>query len=58
MNQPNFLRVRGERCPRPLLTSMSVGQVSNKSVEKSMGDLGHDQRELQSNTEHEAIVQK
>ena len=40
MNRPNFLHVRGERCPRPLITSTTTGQGSNKSVEKSTGRHG------------------
>ena len=40
MNRPNFLRVRGERCPRPLMTSTMAGQGFDKSIEKSMGRHG------------------
>jgi len=36
MNRPNFSHVRGERCPRSLMTSMTIGQGSDKSAEKSM----------------------
>ena len=35
-----FLRVRGERCPRPLLTSTTAGQGSDKSAEKGTGRRG------------------
>ena len=33
-----FSRVQGERCPRPLLTSTTVGQGSDKSIEKGYGE--------------------
>ena len=39
-NRPNPLCVRGERCPRPLLTSTTAGQGFDKSAEKSTGTCG------------------
>ena len=42
----------------PLLTSTTVGQGSDKSVEKGYEkNMGHDRREPWANVEHEAIVQ-
>ena len=35
MNRPNFSRVRGERCPRPLMTSIAIGHGSDKGIERS-----------------------
>ena len=40
MNRPNFLRVRGERCLRPLMTSIATGQGSGNSAERSTGRRG------------------
>ena len=50
-------RVRGERRAMPLLTSMTVGQGSDKSAERVWGDVGHDRREPRANAKHEATVQ-
>ena len=40
------------------MTSTMVEQVSDKSTEKSTGDMGHDRREPQVDAEHEATMQK
>ena len=38
MNRSIFSCVRGERRPRPLMTSMTAGQGSNKSAKKEYGE--------------------
>ena len=54
MNRPNFLRVRGEQCPRPLMTNTAARQGSDKSPEKEYGEtqvtacVNHRRREAQS----------
>ena len=54
MNQPNFSCVRGERCPRPLMTNTAARQGSDKSPEKSTGRCGSRQALTTGDVKHKA----
>ena len=54
MNQLKFSRVRGKRCPRPLMTNTAARQGSDKSPEKSTGRCGSRQALTTDDVKHKA----